>query len=66
MAPSASEQFRLFEGLTKLIDAVDRPCCVLLDDVHRADHESLAMLRHLSKDVNHQATVIIATLRDNE
>lgn len=60
---SASRRFRLFDGITRLLDG---GVCVLLDDVHRADSESLALLSHVSEVVDLQATLVVATYRDNE
>lgn len=60
---SASRRFRLFDGMTRLLDG---GVCVVLDDVHRADSESLALLGHISEVVDLQATLVVATYRDNE
>lgn len=62
----ASRRFRLFEGLTRLLASGDRPTCVVLDDVHRADEESIGLLDHLADAIGGLPIVVIATFREGE
>ncbi len=56
----------LGEGLLRLLTALDPECCVLLlDDLHWADAETLALLDYLSAAVAAAPLLIAATAREH-
>ena len=42
------------------------PLCVVLDDLHWADGQSVALLKHLVRTVEQGALQVIATYRDSD
>ncbi|MGE0313743.1 MAG: AAA family ATPase [Lautropia sp.] len=63
---TASRQFRRFERVVDALGGAARPLCLLLDDVHRADEESLALLLHLADGIEERRLLVMATLRPHE
>ena len=42
------------------------PVCLVFDDLHWADGQSVALLKHLVRTVEHGALQLIATYRDSD
>jgi class 3 adenylate cyclase/tetratricopeptide (TPR) repeat protein len=63
-----TERFLLFRALDELVLAVGRsqPLCVVLDDFHWADGQSVALLRHMARAVEQGALLVIVTYRDSD
>ena len=63
-----TERYLLFSAvaglLAQLADAV--PLCVVLDDLHWADAQSLALLKHLLRTAEQGSLQVIATFRDSD
>ncbi len=61
-------RFRLFDTLNERLRraAVERPLLLVLDDLHWADADSLAMLRFLARDLRGTRRMVLATCRDHE
>jgi len=67
--PDASAaRFRLHEAVARYLEEVTRtvPLLVVLDDLHRADGETLAMLTSLPADLTTAGVMILATYRPDE
>ena len=64
----AGDRFRLFAAATALLTAhADRrPLLVVLDDLHRADEASLAMLRFLAPALVHAPLLVLGAYRHTE
>ncbi len=62
----ASRRFRLFDGVARLIREGPRPVLVVIEDLHRADDLSLALLRRMAADAGRGPILLLATYRDNE
>ena len=64
-APSREALFvqylELIRGLAK-----QAPLIFFFDDLHWADHSSIALLNHISRGIASQRVLIVATLRDDE
>jgi class 3 adenylate cyclase len=71
-APQSSdpetERFLLFKAVTELLRMVagSVPLCVVLDDFHWADGQSVALLKHVAKSVEQGALQILVTYRDSD
>jgi class 3 adenylate cyclase len=63
-----TERYLLFSAVAGLLGEVaeDVPLCVVLDDLHLADAQSLALLKHLLRTLEQGALQVIATFRDSE
>lgn len=63
-----TERFLLFNAVAGLLGEVasDVPLCVVLDDLHWADAQSLALLKHLLRTMEQGSLQLIATFRDSE
>jgi hypothetical protein len=63
-----TERFLLFRALDELLLAVGRaqPLCVVLDDFHWADGQSVALLKHVAGAVEQGALLVIVTYRDSD
>jgi class 3 adenylate cyclase/tetratricopeptide (TPR) repeat protein len=63
-----TERFLLFRAVDELLFAVGRsqPLCVVLDDFHWADGQSVALLRHVARAVEQGALLVIVTYRDSD
>jgi hypothetical protein len=62
-----TERYLLFSAVVGLLEQVAQsvPVCVVLDDLHWADGQSVALLKHLVR-VEHGALQVIATYRDSD
>ena len=62
---SQSRLYRLFEGVSCLLESVaeDVPVLLIADDVHWADESTLALLRHLLESRRTSALMVVATQR---
>ena len=71
-APQSSdpetERFLLFSAVSELVRAVARavPLCVVLDDFHWADGQSVALLKHVVHAVGEAAVQVVVTYRDSD
>jgi class 3 adenylate cyclase len=63
-----TERFLLFRAVDELLLAVGRsqPVCVVLDDFHWADGQSVALVKHVAGAVEHGALLVIVTYRDSD
>ena len=63
-----TERYLLFSAVAGLLGEVAEttPLCVVLDDLHWADAQSLALLKHLLRTSDHTPLEVIATYRDSE
>jgi class 3 adenylate cyclase/tetratricopeptide (TPR) repeat protein len=63
-----TERYLLFSAVTGLLAQVAEgvPLCIVLDDLHWADAQSLALLKHLLRTAEQGALQVIATFRDSE
>ena len=63
-----TERFLLFKAVAELLRAVARsqPLCVVLDDFHWADGQSVALLKHVARTVEQGALQLIVTYRDSD
>ncbi|MEM7531570.1 MAG: BREX system ATP-binding domain-containing protein [Chloroflexota bacterium] len=64
LAPEAA-QIRLFSTIAKLFEQVQQPIFLLLEDIHWAD-ESLLVLPYLTRQIEDQSMLLLATYRDDE
>lgn len=71
-SPQASdpetERFLLFESVAGLLQAVcdTRPLCLVLDDLHWTDGQTVALLKHVVRTIRSGGLQVIATYRDSE
>jgi class 3 adenylate cyclase len=63
-----TERYLLFNAVAGLLGeaAEEVPLCVVLDDLHWADAQSLALLQHLLRTHEQGSLQLIATFRDSE
>jgi class 3 adenylate cyclase len=63
-----TERFLLFKAIGELLLAVgrSRPLCVVLDDFHWADGQSVAVLKHIARVAKQGALLVIVTYRDSD
>jgi hypothetical protein len=63
---SAKARFRLFNAIAHFLDgyAERMPLVVILDDLHRADAESLLLLRFFTQEQRQRRMLLIGTYRD--
>jgi len=63
-----TERYLLFSAVAGLLEQVSQavPVCVVLDDLHWADGQSVALLKHVVRTVEHGALQLIATYRDSD
>jgi class 3 adenylate cyclase/tetratricopeptide (TPR) repeat protein len=63
-----TERYLLFSAVSGLLQEVAQsvPVCLVLDDLHWADGQSVALLKHLVRTVEHGALHLIATYRDSD
>ncbi len=63
-----TERFLLFQAVTELLRAVAGgvPLCVVLDDFHWADGQSVALLKHVARTVEQGSLVLLVSYRDSE
>jgi DNA-binding SARP family transcriptional activator len=62
------ERYLLFEAVTALLDALAStgPTLLVVDDLHEADEQSLALLRHLAAAARPAGLLVVVTARDDE
>jgi DNA-binding SARP family transcriptional activator/tetratricopeptide (TPR) repeat protein len=62
------ERYLLSEAVTGLLHAVASagPALLLIDDLHEADEQSLALLRHLATTTRPAGLLVLLTARDDE
>jgi class 3 adenylate cyclase len=71
-APQSSdpetERFLLFRAVGELLVAVARsqPLCVVLDDFHWGDGQSVALLKHVARAVQQAALMVVVIYRDSD
>jgi class 3 adenylate cyclase len=71
-APQSSdpetERYLLFSAVAGLLGEVGKtvPVCLVLDDMHWADAQSIALLKHLARTVEQGALLVIVTYRDSD
>jgi DNA-binding SARP family transcriptional activator len=67
-ADATAARFRLHRAVAQYLDEVSRtgPLLVVLDDLHRADGETLAILTSLAADLTTASVMILATYRPDE
>ncbi|MEU4245459.1 AAA family ATPase [Actinoplanes sp. NPDC026619] len=66
---SDSARFALYGSLIEVLDAVaarGKPALVVLDDLHWADAQTLALVRHLVERALTTPVLVIATFRDTD
>jgi class 3 adenylate cyclase len=63
-----TERYLLFSAVAGLLAEVAAtvPLCLVLDDLHWSDGQSVALLKHLLRTVEHGALQLIATYRDSD
>ncbi len=63
-----TERYLLFNAVTGLLSEVAEtvPVCLVLDDLHWADAQSLALLKHVLRTLEQGSLQLIATFRDSE
>ena len=63
-----TERYLLFNAVAGLLGEVAEtvPLCVVLDDLHWADAQSLALLKHLLRSSEQGALQVIVTYRDSD
>src|SRR5271156_1193650 len=63
-----TERYLLFSGVAGLLQEVAQsvPVCLVLDDLHWADGQSVALLKHVVRTVEQGALQVIATYRDSD
>ena len=63
-----TERYLLFSAVAGLLQEVAQsvPVCVVLDDLHWADGQSVALLKHVVRTVEQGALQVIATYRDSD
>ena len=63
-----TERYLLFHAVTELLRAVAAfvPICVVLDDLHWADGQSVALLKHVARHVEHGALQLLVTYRGSD
>jgi hypothetical protein len=61
-----TDRFRLFDAVASLLAAAARrePLAILVDDLHRADADSLALLAFCARELEHARVLVVATRRD--
>lgn len=63
-----TERFLLFAAVVGLLRAAceARPVCLVLDDLHSADAQTIALLKHVARTVTQDPLLMIVTYRDSE
>jgi hypothetical protein len=61
-------QFRAYEAVAAALGeaAADAPLLAVIDDLHAADHASLALLQLLAGDLHRMSALLLCTVRDTE
>jgi DNA-binding winged helix-turn-helix (wHTH) protein/tetratricopeptide (TPR) repeat protein len=66
---SDSARFALYSSVIEVLDAVSargKPALVVLDDLHWADAQTLALVRHVVERALTTSVLVIATFRDSD
>ncbi|MGH3393961.1 MAG: BTAD domain-containing putative transcriptional regulator [Streptosporangiaceae bacterium] len=65
---AAAARFRLHQAIGRYLEAVScaAPLLVVLDDLHRADSEALAILTHVTEDLTASRILLLASYRPAE
>ena len=63
-----TERYLLFGAVAGLLAEVSAsvPICVVLDDLHWADGQSVALLKHVARTAGEAALAVIVTYRDSD
>jgi class 3 adenylate cyclase/tetratricopeptide (TPR) repeat protein len=63
-----TERYLLFSAVAGLLGQVAQsvPVCVVLDDLHWADGQSVALLKHVVRTAEQETLQVIATYRDSD
>jgi class 3 adenylate cyclase len=63
-----TERYLLFSAVAGLLQEIAQsvPVCLVLDDLHWADGQSVALLKHVVRTVERGALQVIATYRDSD
>ncbi len=63
-----TERYLLFSAVAALLEQVAQsaPVCLVLDDLHWADGQSVALLKHVVRTAEQEALQVIATYRDSD
>ncbi len=63
-----TERYLLYSAVAGLLEQVAQgvPVCVVLDDLHWADGQSVALLKHVVRIAEQEALQLIATYRDSD
>jgi hypothetical protein len=63
-----TERYLLFSAVAGLLEQVAQslPVCVVLDDLHWADGQTVALLKHVVRTTEQQPLQVIATYRDSD
>ena len=61
-------RFRLFDEIARFVwnVAQERPCLIILDDLHAADEPSLLLLRFLATEVPERPLLVLGSYREGE
>ncbi|MEU8364020.1 BTAD domain-containing putative transcriptional regulator [Nonomuraea sp. NPDC048882] len=59
-------QFRLAQAVGDYLEDMPGPLLITLEDAHRADEETLQLLRHLAARLAHTPVLVLMTYRTNE
>jgi class 3 adenylate cyclase len=67
-ADPETERFLLFKAVAELLRAVAAsvPLCVVLDDFQWADGQSVALLKHIARNLEHGPLQLLVTYRDSD
>lgn len=67
LTPEA-ERYRLYDAIAQFLLAAarERPVVLVLDDLHLADRDSLALLRHVARFLERARLLLVGTYRDTE
>ncbi len=63
-----TERFLLFAAVAGLLRSAcqSSPVCLVLDDLHWGDGQTVALLKHVARTVNQAPLLLIATYRDSD
>jgi hypothetical protein len=63
-----TERFLLLGAMTDLLRSVSetRPVCLVIDDLHSSDGQSVALLKHVSQRSTQDPLLVLVTYRDSE
>ena len=61
-----SDRIALFEAVLSELQAVRRPCLLVVEDAHWADEATLDLLRFLARRIEHAPCLMVVSYRDDE